>query len=123
MYFFSSLPSALLLALALHSGVNAASDDNAKVVEPCTVTSPNGAFYDLRQLTITLRKDGKKPGKHEKVDDWHARGYDYHSNTNFTLNICAPLVEEKEHFVGIAMHSWTNVSAYYELGDKMYSIG
>jgi len=121
--YFSSLPSALLLALVVHSGVNATSDDNAKVVEPCTVTSPNGAFYDLRPLRITLPKDGKKPGKHEKVYDWHARGYDYHSNTNFTLNICAPLVEEKEKFEGIEKHSSTNVSAYYELGDKMYSMG
>ncbi|TVY83617.1 putative mannose 6-phosphate receptor-like protein [Lachnellula suecica] len=117
---FPPLPSALLLALAIHSGVSAAADE--KVVEPCTVASSAGSFYDLRKLSILPPKDGKKPGKNEKVDDWHARGYDYPSN--FTLNICEPVVGGLEHRpVGIDKDLAQNVSAYYETGGKIYSIG
>ena len=121
---FSNLPTTLLLALALHSRVNAAaSEDKPKAVEPCTIAGSTGAFYDLRPLSILPPSDDKKkPAKGVKTDDWHAKGYDYHDNkANFTLNICAPVVEQKEDFVGItASH---NVSAYYTLGSLKYSIG
>jgi len=116
---FTSLPSALLLALAIHSGVSAAADE--KVVEPCTIASSAGSFYDLRKLTASLPKDGKKPGKNDKAEDWHAKGYDYPAN--FTLNICAPVVSEIDRPVGIDRKLSQNVSAYYELGSKTYSIG
>jgi cation-dependent mannose-6-phosphate receptor len=116
---FPTLPSALLLALAIHSGVSAAADE--KVVEPCTVASSAGSFYDLRKLTASLPKDGKKAGKNDKVEDWHAKGYDYPAN--FTLNICAPVVSDIERPVGISKKLSQNVSAYYELGSKTYSIG
>jgi cation-dependent mannose-6-phosphate receptor len=125
---FPSLPTALLLALALHSGVNAAASDDQKTkppVEPCTVSSSTGAFYDLRSLSILLPPDDqKKMPKGAKTDDWHVRGYDYHeSKANFTLNICAPLVDRIDDPIGISRDLWKNVSAYYSIGSKKYSIG
>lgn len=123
---FPSLPSTLLLALALHGGVDAAasSDDKIKSPEPCTVASTSGAFYDLRPLSILPLEPGKKAAKGEKTGDWHARGYDYHENqANFTLNVCAPLIEKKEGFEGVDKKLWQNVSAQYQLGSKIYSIG
>ncbi|KAG4440206.1 hypothetical protein IFR05_004285 [Cadophora sp. M221] len=120
---FPTLPTSLLVTLALHYGVNAAASDE-KVLEPCTVSSTTGNFYDLRSLSIALPTDDKKPVKGEKVDDWHARGYDYHkSEANFTLNICAPVVGKVEDVVGVDRSLWKNVSAYYELDSKKYSIG
>lgn len=120
---FPNLPTSLLVTLALHYGVNAAASDE-KVLEPCTVSSATGNFYDLRSLSIALPADDKKPVKGEKIDDWHARGYDYHKNTaNFTLNICAPVVGKVEDIEGVDKSLWRNVSAYYELGSKKYSIG
>jgi len=117
----SCLPSALLITLAIHSGVSAAADEKEKVVEPCTVASSSGSFYDLRKLTIQLPKDGKKAKKSDKVEDWHAKGYDYPAN--FTLNICAPVIGKIERPVGIDKKLSQNVSAYYEMGSKTYSIG
>lgn len=113
------LPSSILIALALHSGISIAADE--KVVEPCTVASTNGAFYDLRPLSILPPQDGKKAGKKDKVDDYHAKGYDM--PYNFTLNVCAPLVEYQEDLVGVQKSLWKNASAYYEVGDKKYSMG
>ena len=118
-----SLPNTLLLALALHTTVNAASDDK-KVVEPCTVASANGNFYDLRSLAIAPPKDGKKAGKNERIEDWHAKGWDYHKgDANFTLNICAPVVAEVKDVEGVEKSLWKNVSAHYTLGSKTFSIG
>jgi cation-dependent mannose-6-phosphate receptor len=115
--------SSVILALALRKGVNAAasSDDTKKAVEPCTIASTTGSFYDLRPLSILHPADGKKAGKNDKTDGWHARGYDYKSN--FTLNICAPVVEDVEGVVGINRDHWKNVSAFYEFEDKTYSLG
>ncbi|CAL3964778.1 hypothetical protein PZA11_002294 [Diplocarpon coronariae] len=124
--YFSSLPTGLLVTLALYHGANGAASDKKeeKVLEPCTVGSATGAFYDLRSLSISPPADDKKHTKGEKVDDWHAKGYDYHQNgANFTLNICAPVVGKVEDFVGVDRSLWRNVSAYYELGSKRYSIG
>lgn len=125
---FPSLPTALLLSLALHSGVNAVASDDQKTkppVEPCTVSSSTGAFYDLRSLTILPPPDDKKKiVKGAKTDDWHVRGYDYKENkANFTLNICAPLVDHIEDPIGVSRDYWKNVSAYYSIGSKNYSIG
>jgi cation-dependent mannose-6-phosphate receptor len=116
---FSSLPIALLITLAIHSGMSAAADE--KAVEPCTVASSSGSFYDLRKLSVQPPKEGEKAKKNDKVEDWHAKGYDY--GANFTLNICAPVVSEIERPVGIDKKLSQNVSAYYELGSKTYSIG
>lgn len=116
----------VLLSLALHSCVNAAAsnDKEDKVIEPCTVSSATGSFYDLRKLSILPPVEGKKPGKHDKTDDWKARGYDYaEGKANFTLNICAPVVAPVDEFEGISKSLYKNVSAYYQLGSKTYSIG
>jgi cation-dependent mannose-6-phosphate receptor len=121
-----SLPTTLLLALAICSGVNAAASDDkpAKALDPCTVSSSAGSFYDLRSLSILPPVDGKKPGKNDKIDDWHARGYDYaKGNTNFTLNICAPVVDPVEGVEGLGPDEAQNVSAYYKEGKKIFSIG
>jgi cation-dependent mannose-6-phosphate receptor len=81
-------------------------------------------FYDLRSLSIPSHVDGKKPGKNDKIDDWHARGYDYaEGKTNFTLNICAPVVDPVEPVEGVDSDQWKNVSAYYKDGKKIISIG
>lgn len=127
---FPSLPTAVL-ALALLSGVQAAASDEKpkekpKVVKPCTVSGPTGAFYDLNSLQITLPEDGKKAAKGVRTEDWTARGWDYHDNkANFTLNICGAVVNatERKAFDGVNENSWKNVSAYYELDNKKYSIG
>lgn len=123
--YLPGLPTTLLLSLALQAYA-AASDDKAKTkpLDPCTVASPGGSFYDLRPLAILPPDEKKKTTKGEKVDDWHARGFDYHeAKANFTLNICAPVVDKKEDFVGIEKSLWKNVSAFYELDNKKYSIG
>jgi cation-dependent mannose-6-phosphate receptor len=119
---FPSIPTTLLLALTLSRGVNAAtSDDKKKPVEPCTIASATGSFFDLRALSILPLEEGKKPGKNDKVDSWHAKGYDY--NANFTLNVCAPVMEPLEDVVGVDKTLWSNISAFYEHGDKTYSLG
>ncbi|EKD20193.1 uncharacterized protein L3040_007190 [Drepanopeziza brunnea f. sp. 'multigermtubi'] len=123
---FPTLPTSLLVTLVLHYGVNGATSEkkDEKVLDPCTVGSTTGAFYDLRSLSIAPPADDKKPAKGDKVDDWHAKGYDYHDNgANFTLNICAPVVSKVEDVVGVDKNMWRNVSAYYNLGGKTYSIG
>lgn len=121
--YFPALPSALLLTLALRAQA-ASSDDKTKELDPCTVVSPGGNFYDLRSLLIQPPSDKKKVAKGDRVEDWYAKGWDYNdSKSNFTLNICAPLAEEQEDFEGINKSLWKNVSAYYELESKKYSIG
>ncbi|TEY51847.1 hypothetical protein BOTCAL_0264g00030 [Botryotinia calthae] len=120
---FTSLPSALLLGLALHIGVEGAGleDKKPKPVDPCTISSTTGSFFDLRPLSIQAPEEGKKPAKNAKTDSWHARGYDYKGN--FTLNVCAPVVEEVKDFVGVDKNHWQNVSAFYEYDGKKYSVG
>jgi len=120
---YPSLLNTLLLVHALRGGVNAAPSDDrkSKPVDPCTIVSSIGSFFDLRPLSIQPPVEGKKPSKSDKVDSWHAKGYDYGSN--FTLNICAPVVEEIKNVKGVARNRWQNVSAYYESGSKIYSLG
>lgn len=107
-------------ALALlQRTVSGASDAKDKPLKPCTIRSPTtGAFFDLTQLAIHRAEEGKKE---EKTESWHARGYDYPAN--FTLNFCEPVVEQLEDVVGVDEASWRNVSAFYQLGGKTYSIG
>lgn len=116
----------VLLALAA-SFTHATSSVDKKAsaeIEPCTVTSTiTGTFYDLTSLARILpEKDDKPTGSKKQVtESWHARGYDHASN--FTLNICAPVVEELDHVVGVDKDLWRNVSAFYELDGKTYSLG
>lgn len=65
--------------------------------------------------------EGKKPGKNDLTEDWHAKGWDY--KANFTLNICDPVVKEVKDVVGVDKDLWRNVSAHYTMDGKTYSIG
>lgn len=119
---FQALPNSLLLLLAVYGQQAYSADDTkTKPVDPCTAVATTGSFYDLRPLTIKPSVSGKKSDKNEKVDSWHAKGYDY--NANFTLNICAPVVEELEGVVGVDSNAIKNVSAYYSTGGEVYSLG
>lgn len=111
-----------LLALALHGTVTCAADDKTKPKLPCTAHSAvSGSFYDLNSISLKPVDDSKKSSNKDRVESWHARGYDYGSN--FTLNICAPVLEPVKDVVGLDSDLWKNVSAYYETGGKTYSIG
>ena len=89
---------------------------------PCTIRSPsNGGYYDLNAIRVLPLKDHKKAHKDDRIESWHVRGYDY--GTNFTLNFCAPVIETLTDVVGIAEGLWGNVSAYYDMNGKTYSIG
>jgi cation-dependent mannose-6-phosphate receptor len=57
-----------------------------------------------------------------KTKSWQANGYDF--NANFTLNICAHVIEDiKDDVDGIDQKQWQNISAFYTKGGKTYSIG
>lgn len=100
----------------------ASTADTAKELQPCTVHNPaNGYFYDLNSITVKPLENHKKAHKDDRTESWHARGYDY--NTNFTLNFCAPVIESLENVVGIEDDMVKNISAFYTVGKKTYSIG
>lgn len=110
----------LLALLPLPIPTLAASD--SKPTKPCTIhSSSSGSYYDLTSLSVLPLQDGKKAHKDDRSESWHARGYDYPAN--LTLNFCAPVIEEMRDVVGVERRLWRNVSAYYELGGKTYSIG
>jgi len=118
----SLIQSALLLA-ASYIPVTAASDSSESLA-PCVARSPTtGLYYDLSAISLTPpeSKDGEKTYKGGPEESWHARGHDYPSN--FTINICAPVIEELEDVVRVEKARWKNVSAYYELDGEVYSIG
>jgi hypothetical protein len=116
------LPSLASLLALLPSLIQAASDDSKKPLDPCTITSPNNNyFYDLNDLSVPALVDGHAARKGGRNESWHARGYDY--PYNFTLNFCAPVVENLTHVVGVEERLWRNVSAFYILDGETYSIG
>lgn len=89
---------------------------------PCTIHSPNTrSFFDIRPIALQPLKEGEKAKKDHRTESWHARGWDY--NANFTLNICVPVLENLQNVVGVKESLWKNVSAFYELHGKTYSIG
>jgi cation-dependent mannose-6-phosphate receptor len=100
---------------------NADSSEKAPSV-PCTIYSPStGSFYDLQPISLRLPDPNKKSSKNARTDSWKVKGYDY--NANFTLNICAPVLEEVNDVVGVNKKQWQNVSAFYNVEGKTYSIG
>ncbi|RHZ65872.1 hypothetical protein CDV55_100898 [Aspergillus turcosus] len=115
----------LFLLSAPITSVYAASDPTGKKeLSPCVARSPTtGLYYDLNAISVSHpdASDGKKSNKNAPKESWHARGHDYHAN--FTLNICAPVVEDIKDVVGVERDRWKNVSAYYEKEGKIYSIG
>lgn len=111
--------SAVSILLHLYFSSTLAAESPLK---PCTLKAPfSGAFYDLNIITVQPLKDHKKAHKDDRAESWHARGYDY--GTNFTLNFCAPVIKSPEDVVGVDESLWGNVSAYYEMNGKTYSIG
>ncbi|KAI9882816.1 MAG: hypothetical protein M1823_005429 [Watsoniomyces obsoletus] len=115
--------TAVVLTYMSHIGLSTASDDQkTKDDDPCTVHSPHsGAFFDLNPISLYPIEAGKKAHKDQRNESWHARGYDYPAN--FTLNVCAPVLEELKHVEGVKESHWRNVSAYYEQDGKTFSIG
>lgn len=91
---------------------------------PCVARSPtSGLFFDISAISLSPpeMKGGKKLLKDARDDSWHAKGHDYPAN--FTINICAPVIENMTDVVGVDSSRWKNVSAYYEQDNKVYSIG
>ena len=111
------------LIAALLSAASASSDDPATTYTACTASSTSGAFYDLRaDIAVKSPADGSKPEyAHAPTEDYHVRGYDY--GRNFTLNICAPVVETPPEVSGLKEELWANVSAYYTYKSEVYSVG
>ena len=86
----------------------------------CTAKSSNtGSFFDLSPISIPA--PGQSSRKDARKESWQANGYDYGSN--FTLNFCAPVVEELDEVVGVDKGDRKNVAAYYEANGRIYSIG
>jgi len=121
----SAICATLFFALAY---ADTSASDGKKTKEPpakpCTIRSPSsGLFFDLNTISIPNPKDikeGKKKAD-DRTESWHAKGYDY--GTNFTLNFCAPVIEDLASVEGVEKNLWQNVSAFYNDGKRTYSIG
>lgn len=111
--------SILLGVLALHGGQTQATEEK----KPCTAHSlKTTSFYDLRPLSLHLPVEGDETlVKGAKTESWRSSGYDY--GTNFTMNICAPVLEEVRDVAGLKHEEWKNVSAYYARDGETYSMG
>jgi cation-dependent mannose-6-phosphate receptor len=120
---FLSLRTLAIGVLAALSGLTTAADPSDKTSHvPCTIRSPNsGAFYDLHSLSRVLSDPDKKSKAGAATESWQARGWDF--NANFSMNFCAPVIEELKDVQGISEAQWQNVSAFYKKGGKTYSIG
>lgn len=91
---------------------------------PCVARSPvSGLYFDLSAISLSPPKfkNGKKVSPEARDTSWHSKGHDYPAN--FTLNICAPVIEDIKDVVGVESNRWKNISAYYERDGKIYSIG
>lgn len=123
----SLLPLLQLLLLSSSPPASAAPDSSSSprpADKPCTARSPTtGLYFDLNAISLSPpdTKDGSKARKDVRTESWHAKGHDYPAN--FTVNICAPVIESLTDVVGVEKSRWQNVSAYYELDGKIYSIG
>lgn len=113
-----------LFLLSSVLGLSSADSSHLNDDTPCVARSPTtGLYFDLSALSLSPPelKDGKKVVKDARDDSWHAKGHDYPAN--FTINICAPVIENVTDVVGVESSRWKNVSAYYERDEKVYSIG
>lgn len=81
----------------------------------------DGHLRAHKQQFKALQDKDKGKDVDEGPKSWHARGYDY--NSNFTMNFCGPVVEEIKDVVGVDEKLWQNVSAYYTVNGKVFSIG
>ncbi|KAI9736619.1 MAG: Cation-independent mannose-6-phosphate receptor CI-MPR [Cirrosporium novae-zelandiae] len=119
----SLLAAFLLPTLALSTASSPSDSKKTKPVEiPCTIHSPHtGSFFDLNAISVLPLDPSKKPSKSDKTTSWHALGWDY--GANFTMNFCAPVIEDLGEIVGVKKELWANVSAFYEENGKTFSIG
>ncbi|OAA56431.1 Mannose-6-phosphate receptor, binding protein [Cordyceps fumosorosea ARSEF 2679] len=117
-----SLSAAAALMAVAASAVRAEEATTTAPIPACTAISStsNGAFFDLRP-DVAKAPATDKSTRRSITKDYHARGYDYGSN--FTINICEPVVAPVKDVVGVSKALWGNVSAYYTHKDKVYSIG
>ncbi|KAJ5678939.1 Vacuolar sorting receptor (Mrl1) [Penicillium macrosclerotiorum] len=116
--------SLLLLSSFLSMSSAAADNSHLKDDVPCVARSPTtGLYFDLNAISLfpPEMKDGKKVIKDARNESWYAKGHDYPAN--FSINICAPVIEEVKDVVGVDSSRWQNISAYYEQAGKIYSIG
>ncbi|TID24284.1 mannose 6-phosphate receptor domain-containing protein [Venturia nashicola] len=117
--------SAFALILPLLSSAASSTDDKKSkepALKPCTIRSPaSGAFFDLSSLSLHPPKDTKDVKKGEASESYHVKGQDF--GANFTLNFCAPVVEDLTDVEGVDKKLARNVSAFYTIGKKTYSIG
>ncbi|OLN87456.1 putative mannose 6-phosphate receptor-like protein [Colletotrichum chlorophyti] len=122
MHFPHSSNFLLLLAAATARAADTSTTSTTSSAPACTAASKsgNGAFYDLRPDIAVKAEDGKS-AKNSITTDYHARGWDY--GRNFTLNICAPVIDAVEDVVGLSKGESKNVSAYYTYKNEIYSIG
>jgi cation-dependent mannose-6-phosphate receptor len=116
----------LLPLLGLTTAAASTSDSSKKTKEPalkpCTIRSPaSGAFFDRSSLRLHPPKDTKDVKKGEVLESYHVKGQDY--GANFTINFCSPVVEDLTNVEGVERKLAQNVSAYYTIGKKTYSIG
>lgn len=95
---------------------------------PCTLKSPlTGAFFDFNWISLTTEESkgsssrSSRGNPTDSKQSWISRGYDY--GTNFTLNVCAPVLENVHDVVGINRGKWDKVGAFYVKDNKTYSIG
>ena len=112
------LPTSLIVVL-LSVLTNAASDSKP-ALKPCTIHVPStGAFIDLRPLELALK--GTKTQEATNAS-YFVKGQDYPAN--FSLNFCAPVVEDLDDVDGVPERQYKNVSAFYtdKRGDT-FSIG
>lgn len=107
----------------MQSGLSNADSSEKAPPLPCTIHSPSsGSFYDLQPISLKRPDLDKRSSKNMKTKSWQANGYDF--NANFTLNICAHVIEDiKDDVDGIDQKQWQNISAFYTKGGKTYSIG
>lgn len=115
--------AATVLSLVFAIPVSCSEHTKEPDLKPCTAHNPsNGQFYDLNAITVHPLQNHKKAHKDDRTESWKARGYDY--ETNFTINFCAPVVEQNlGEVVGIKDSLVKNISAYYMMDGKTFSIG
>lgn len=112
-----------MAALLPHQALASEPEDGAKppIILPCTVKSPSLGFFDLRPIIVPKIDENSEHTGKEKTTSWQSKGHDYPGN--FSINFCAPVVEDVKDVVGVEEGMWRNVSAFYELDGKVFSIG
>ncbi|KAK4948285.1 Cation-independent mannose-6-phosphate receptor CI-MPR [Elasticomyces elasticus] len=119
---YHSLAFYLSLSLSPYAAASPAAKETPAPL-PCTIRSPSThAFFDLNPLHIPPPE--LSTSKHPRNHSWNTTGYD--AGYNFTLNFCGGVIEDLEAkggVVGVEKGEWRNVSAFYEDGGKVFSIG